>query len=302
MTIDMTDSLRITIKNDTFEAEIAPQLGARLCRLKVIDGSIDLVVPLVSWAAPEHGWPKAGAYPLVPFSNRIKDARLAFDGKTHALASHPLDMPNALHGHAQRCAWTLLRFNSHSAEMVLNSPANADWPWSFRSSLEYRLTENALLVRMDIENRSESAMPAGLGWHPFFAIDDDSTIHFKASRRWELDDAYLPTGVSIDETSCAALTCQDWLERDCALYLSKWDGHALLERRTGSLRVKGESPLSHLVVFASRGSRFVCVEPVSHVANGFNLAANGVEGTGTHVLAPGETFSATTTLEWLKKA
>jgi aldose 1-epimerase len=302
MTIDMIDLSRITISNGTLEAQIAPQLGARLCRLKVIDGNIDLVVPLASWDAPEHGWPKAGAYPLVPFSNRIKGARLAFGGKTHVLAPHPLDMPNALHGHAQRHAWTLLRHESHSAELTLDSAANADWPWSFRSRIDYRLTGNAFVVRMEIENRSDSAMPAGLGWHPFFAIDDDSSVHFKAPRRWELDHAYLPTGMSNVETAHTALTRHDWREHDCALYLSEWDGHARLERHAGSLRMKAESPLSHLVVFASRGSRFVCVEPVSHVANGFNLAADGVEKTGTHVIAQGEAFFAITTLEWMKKA
>jgi len=32
---------------------------------------------------------------------------------------------------------------------------------------------------------------------------------------------------------------------------------------------------------------YLCLEPVSHVADGFNLAAGGVPGTGTVQLPPG---------------
>lgn len=299
---DMTQPSRLTISNDFLEAEIAPQLGGRLCRLRALNDGIDLVVPLGPWDAPEHGWPKAGAYPLIPYSNRIRDARLTFQNQIHALAPHPLDRPNALHGHTQRCAWQVVMTSSQRAELTLHSAPNADWPWSFESQMVFDLVNNTLIVSLGIANHSEHTMPAGIGWHPFFATDTQTTIRFLAKRQWELDEKYLPTGRSSTVTAPDELSRKDWAARDFVRYVSEWDGAALIERDAGTLRLTTDEPLTHLVAFAARSAKFICLEPVSHVADGFNLAAEGIEGSGMRVLEPGELLAGRITLSWESKA
>jgi aldose 1-epimerase len=49
--------------------------------------------------------------------------------------------------------------------------------------------------------------------------------------------------------------------------------------------------MSHLVLHAPEG-RYLCVEPVTHVCDGANLADAGMPGTGIKRLAPGETLQA----------
>ena len=71
-----------------------------------------------------------------------------------------------------------------------------------------------------------------------------------------------------------------------------------IELFVGSEYRREREPLTHLVAYVPRGAPYLCVEPVSHVANGFNLAAAGVEDTGTHVLEPGATLDARASLEW----
>ena len=44
------------------------------------------------------------------------------------------------------------------------------------------------------------------------------------------------------------------------------------------------------MIYVPPGQDYFCVEPVSHVNDGVNLAARGVEGTGVHVLAPGQSL------------
>lgn len=273
----MTEPSRVLLCNGTLEAEIAPHLGARVCRLKALERNVELVVPLDEWRAPEHGWPKAGAYPLIPYSNRIANSRLAFDGKIHALTPHPLDLPNTLHGHAQSCAWQVLAHDSQHAEMALRERACGHWPWPFEASITFTLHANALDLSFTLRNEGDSPMPAGLGWHPFLAIDADSTLRFDALRRWELDAAFVPTGRTQPSPQSTLLTRGDCETSDCAIYASEWDGIALLERRTGTLRVAAAAPFTHLVAFAPRGAPYFCVEPVTHVANGFNLAALGID-------------------------
>lgn len=46
------------------------------------------------------------------------------------------------------------------------------------------------------------------------------------------------------------------------------------------------------MVYTAPGADFLCVEPVTNVADAFNLAAAGETRTGLRVLAPGERFSA----------
>jgi aldose 1-epimerase len=48
-------------------------------------------------------------------------------------------------------------------------------------------------------------------------------------------------------------------------------------------------------LFTPAGEDFLCVEPVSHCTDAFNMAAAGATDTGSRVLAPGERFEARVT-------
>ena len=74
-------------------------------------------------------------------------------------------------------------------------------------------------------------------------------------------------------------------------HLSHWDGAATWRCSPDQDAVLQADPLfGHLVVHRPDSPRYLCLEPVSHVANGFNLADSGVAGTGTRMLAPGESM------------
>ncbi|HDR9879851.1 TPA: aldose 1-epimerase [Burkholderia cenocepacia] len=293
----MTSPSCLTIVNDRLRADIAPHLGARVTRLVAVDSNTDLVVPLDAWNAPPHGWPKAGAYPLIPYSNRIAGAQLAFGDEVHALPPHPLDLPNTLHGIAHALPWRLVVRAADTVELALHYEGE-HWPWPFDAQLGFRLERRTLHVRMSVRNAGERPMPAGLGWHPFLAAEAGAVIRFDAWRRWMLDSRFMPTGTSIITPPSITLDAQDWLDGDCVVYASDWRGEAVVERSRGRVRLRAGEPLTHVVAYVPRGAPYLCVEPVSHVANGFNLAAAGVRDTGTRVLVPGATLEAHASLEW----
>ena len=60
--------------------------------------------------------------------------------------------------------------------------------------------------------------------------------------------------------------------------------------------------LSHLVVHRPPQGAYLCVEPVSHVTNAFNLAAKGMAGTGSMQLVCGETINGPMTLSLLARS
>jgi aldose 1-epimerase len=76
-----------------------------------------------------------------------------------------------------------------------------------------------------------------------------------------------------------------------------WDGRAVIEwpERGDRLVLTAGPDLSTLIIYTPPGKDFLCVEPVSHCVDAFNLAAAGVSGTGMRVLRPGEVWSASIT-------
>ena len=77
-------------------------------------------------------------------------------------------------------------------------------------------------------------------------------------------------------------------------YAAGFGGVASIQRRDGArILIETGAPLDHLVFHVPPGGAYCCLEPVTHVADAFNLAASGVGGTGLRILQPGETLSAT---------
>jgi aldose 1-epimerase len=74
---------------------------------------------------------------------------------------------------------------------------------------------------------------------------------------------------------------------------SGWDGRAQLDwpLRRVRLVMQADAVFGHLVVYVPLRESFWCVEPVSHINDGFNRFAAGEQDTGTVMLEPGETLT-----------
>ena len=90
---------------------------------------VDVLVPMAPGAYDPQIWPKAGCYPLVPWSNRIRDARFPFGGRTIALPPHPASAPHAVHGFAQTRPWQVTAAGESTLEMRYDHEPDA-WPLS----------------------------------------------------------------------------------------------------------------------------------------------------------------------------
>ncbi len=277
-------SERVSIASGAHQAEFAPGGGGRLTRLST--GAHDWIVPLAATEWPAGKWPRAGSYPLAPYSNRIRDGVFAFNGARHALQSVP-GRPQAIHGAGLFQAWQVRNLAADSVDLVLDQPAGVlGWPWPFECMQRWRLDGRGLGLTLAIVNQGDTPMPFGLGIHPYFTAQR-VTLH--ARRIWPSDADGLPTGSQV--THVREL-CQS--AEGCDTYLSQWAGRATLHWAAGhELALHADPAFAHLVVYTAPGSDFLCVEPVTNVADAFNLAAAGDTRTGMRVLEPGERFSAT---------
>lgn len=281
---------RIEFGNSALRVEAMPELGGRLSRLQLNADGVwhDALVPIGVDPTLPPRWPKGGAYPLVPYSNRIQNARLRHDGLDYELVLHPDAIPHTLHGHAHLRTWHVQAQSAETLAISYTHVADAHWPWAFHATQRFWVEDTRLGIEIAVVNTDSRRAPAGIGWHPYFPINGDPTIALSAASEWLQNDANVATGeVAPGPPHGLALDAQGGTR-----YLGGWQGHASFETGTGlRIDLHANEPIGHMVVHRPPSINYLCLEPVSHVANGFNLAAAGQRETGTKNLMPGETMT-----------
>ncbi len=279
----MTDTLELA--HGSLRCEILPALGG--CIAGLWHGALPVLRSTPG--AQLHSVRDAGSYPLVPFSNRVAQASLHWEGTDHPLVRNYLPSPHAIHGVAWQRTWQVLEAESDYALLSLEHPGDGSWPFAFDCTQAFRLHADALDLTLSVTNHAAQAAPMGLGWHPYFVKRAQSRVQFEATGRWEMDELSLPIRRSptqgLDQ-ACAGLQIDDCFDG--------WKGTVRMEDE--HLRVRLTADLRCLVVYTLPTQAFFAVEPVSHVNNAINMAAgqgaNALKALGVQVLPPGGTMTA----------
>lgn len=288
----MPRSLQLTAGE--LEATVEPALGGRITAFR--RAGVDLFTPVEGDRRDPAQVGGGGCFPLVPWSNRIRDGRLAVGGRTLGLTATEPGAGHAIHGHGRRRAWTVTADGgASSVRMTYEFPAGEEgWPFAYAADQTVSLGDDALSLTLSVENRSREAMPVGLGLHPYLPRTPEMGLWFSAASAWPPVDGKLPAG---PEPVPAAVDFSE--PRPVVLGLDQgfggWDGsvHAIWPERGLGLALHGGAALGHLIVFTPPDRDYVCIEPVSHCIDAANLAARGVQGTGHRMLDPRERLSVT---------
>ena len=284
---------RVTINNNTWSLALIPEWGGRVALLQA-DG-LDIMTPIKAETFDPLTWPRGGIYPLMPYSNRIRDARLTHAGVIHELPSHPAAQPHTLHGVAQTLPWQVSTQTEASITLTCQYKGE-HWPWPVLFEQRFTLEGNRLRVDLSVTNLGQSSMPAGLGIHPYFHRHKGMRVELSVARSWEIDDEYLPTGFA--RTEDQPVFIDDKLQQELAVYGSEWDGLLKVDYQQGQLLMEARAPLTHFIAFAPIDAPYLCLEPVSHLADAFNSSPEDWPAQGTQVLEPGQTLPATLVFTW----
>ena len=266
----------LSLRAGRLAVDLAPQSGGSVARF-TLDNSFNLLRPATEHAlASGHGC-DAAAFPLVPYSNRIANGRLAFDGKEILLKNNWPGVPHPMHGDGWARPWTVADAGPHAAEIVLEHAPDGErggWPFRYRARQSYRLEDDCFTIRIAIDNLEDRPVPAGIGIHPFFAREDDVELAFRTGSVWLSDGDVLPVkriAVPPVWDFSAARTLDGVVLDNC---FDGWDGRATVRwpRRGLRLDVEASESFRHAVVYVPPlsniiGPPYFCVEPVSH-ANG----------------------------------
>lgn len=250
---------------DGWEVDILPHLGGALGGLRH-----DGIAVLRPTPRDTIDILQTANFALLPYANRLAAGRFLFDGKTYDLPRNFGDHPHTLHGTGWQSDWDVAIARDDAALLVLERPASPAWPWAYRAEQRLTLGSDGLCMALTLTNRDSRAMPAGLGFHPYFPRDTTSRLALRAERVWLSDEQQIPT-ISAD-----ARLFGDWGGGAPARHdelidnaYEGWDGRVVLSDARGTTLIEA-SGARGVHLYLPPGSDFLCVEPVSHLPDAFN--------------------------------
>lgn len=266
-----------TLRAGAAEADLAPAAGGRIAALRV-DG-LDLLVT--------EGWgPLAwGCYPMAPWAGRIRDGLLRWRGQEYRFPAHLLP-PHAIHGTLLETAWEIAEAGPDAA--VMTADLGAPWPFGGRVVHRVRLTPDALYAHLEV-HAADRAMPAIVGWHPWFPRVLRGRDGLPVGALIEVD---LPAGGMLRRGADGIPTGEvvrpippgPW--DDCFVDLAR----SPAVRWPGALEITVTSDARCWVVFTERDEG-VCVEPQTGPPNGLNTDEHAV-------VEPGRPLLTSMTIAW----
>lgn len=125
---------------------------------------------------------------MVPFANRIADARYPFDGETHDLQPGVDGASRAArHGFVRGVDFELaeLSADAQAARATFTTQAirpgvHPGYPFAIDVAVTYTLDAAGLTLEAVMRNVGEHAAPCFFGWHPYFRLSEQPI------ERWEL--------------------------------------------------------------------------------------------------------------------
>jgi aldose 1-epimerase len=279
----------LLLQSGESEAVLCPEVGAAIARYTWRGHDILRRAPD---AAISDGLVRQmGVYPMVPYSNRIGQAKLTVGDQTFLLRPNFSQEPHAVHGFGWQRSWQIANHREDLIELSLKHAPDIDWPFACEATQVAKLTPDSLTLTLSVKNTDARPMPAGLGFHPYFPLDASTRLQSAWNGVWKMGADSLPTElcpVPTEANFSESRSLGGWKVDNC---FTGWNRRAILDYATHRVQITASDACRNIVVYAPNdGRNFIALEPVTNINNAFALQAQGVANTGTRMLARGESF------------
>jgi aldose 1-epimerase len=290
----------LTLRAGQHVLELVPEVGGSIAAFyQQKDGlRFDWLRPATAQALEERDPECMASFPLIPFCNRIRNGRAVFQGRDIAMPSNRGKSPHTIHGVGWKQPWAVLDVSSRHATLGLDC-AESIWPFRFYARQRFELFEGRLDVTMNVENRDTTAMPIGVGHHPYLPHRPGTVLQTEVERMWVADAEVMP--VALRQTPTVELLRRGTLLRDVVVdnNFTGWSRHVRVtwpnaggRDRDAMLTLTADSPLDYFVLYSPADVDFFCIEPVSNCTDWLNLRAYPQSDVGGAVILPGEEYRA----------
>lgn len=278
---------KIELRHGDYVATVAPSAGARITSLECRRGgrSRRLLAEAAGADFEEHEWPKAGAFPMLPFANRLPARGFEFRDARVLPSAGPAGF--AVHGVAHRRRWDVLESSRDCVLMRYTHPPGGDnWPWTWSAHEEVRLSDAGLVVRLRVRNDSAQPMPLAMGFHPYHPLGPEAEpqhLQFVAASRRDLDGE----GQVLPEKRMPRFG----MGRGETVAFAGWSGRLELQQESGGAILVHCEGANGLVLHRPARGDYLCAEPVTSLPGRIGGERDGE-------LLPGQTRELAWTCCW----
>tara|TARA_R110001606_G_scaffold3039_2_gene13185 strand:+ start:2397 stop:3272 length:876 start_codon:yes stop_codon:yes gene_type:complete len=280
----------VRLASHGYAVALDPARGGRI--VSATYGGLDVLRP-----EPASGAASAlesACFPLVPFSNRIRNGAFMHQGQRYQLGKNWEGDAHAIHGEGWLQPWEVVE--ATGARLLLRLRGTGWWPWAYECLQEVTLGENGITLSLTLRNTDTRPMPAGLGFHPYFPCTNQTMLRFDAASaappmgQGSLVSQSLDAATSFADARPVSETCLD----HC---YAGWRGAATITQPDSGLQIEIKSVrgAQYCVVYTPADAPYFCFEPVSHCTAAFEAPAP--EAAGLRLLSPGEEFALAISIE-----
>ena len=287
--------MKNTLKNDTLVISV-DTFGAELHSVQK-----DEVEYL--WQADSAFWGRHAPV-LFPIVGKLKNGQYSYEDKNYQMSGH---------GFARDSEFTLIKEEADELvyEITSNSQTLAEYPFKFSFKVGYKLTDNRLRVRYQVENKDEKTMIFGVGAHPAFNVPlkngsfEDYKFTVSPSEKRTFIPLDVPTGTlkreeqSEVEVSDLPLS-RELFAKDALVYTSSEEMSVALTNSIDSRSVKvtwKDMPFFGLWSPYPADAPFVCIEPWCGIADDADTTGQLTNKFGMNQLPANEKFSCEYVIE-----
>ncbi len=133
---------------------------------------------------------------LVPWPNRVADARWQLDGEVQQLDVTEPSKGNASHGLLRNTGYTVVDRSAEALTLAAGVFPQHGWPFRLDTTVTYALTDDGITVTHEVVNRSPAPAPVAVGAHPYLRVGDtpveELLLTVAASSYLETDERGIP--------------------------------------------------------------------------------------------------------------
>ena len=269
------------------DLRLAPQVGGCIAAFNYLSDEKGKTPILRGAEAVPSSVLEAASFPLVPYSNRVRNGRFRFRGREVTLAPNMAGDPSPLHGQGWLAAWTVEEHESDRATLVYRHTPG-EWPWAYEARQHFRLDEEGLSLRLSCRNLSGEPMPCGLGQHPYFPCTPETRLDAGIECAWTIDGQVLPVD-KVPATGRYDLRDRLVCGQDLDNGFGGWGGSARITDPGLPFAIELSSPAARFFQLYSpaAGGLFVA-EPVTHANAALNEPEEMWTELGLAIIGPGE--------------
>ena len=236
---------------------------------------------------------ETSCFPLIPYSNRIKNAKFLFANRPYQLKRNWQCDEHSIHGEGWLASWSVMELSADRC--MISYTGGKNWPWSYRVELSIQISKSGVKFEIEVLNSGHEAFPVGAGFHPYFPRFEDTELKFTATEFLKSDD-WSTRGFSTLRDDIKFRHSRRFQNVSIDACFSGWDRRALILQPTLGVAIELEtsSETNWCTLYIPESDRFFCFEPVSHATGAFNRSDAMADG--LHLLRPDKKFKFDMTL------